>query len=55
MIHKQQKIYMKTIKTHHSQSKIPATMLKAQMNTAFVHRSYISKYNTKTGLACMGD
>ena len=49
MIHKWQKNYNKTIKTHHNQSRRPASILNALINTTLLHRcSNASQYNVKT-------
>ena len=51
---KNRRITLKTIKTHHNQSKRPVTILNAQMTTALLHRcSYTSKYNAKTSFSCI--
>ena len=50
------RITLKTIKTHHNQSKRPVTMLNAQMNTALLRRcSYTIEYNAKMRFSSIWD
>ena len=46
--------YVKIVKTHNNQSRRPAVMLNASINTFSLHQcSYISTYNAKTSLSCI--
>ena len=50
------RIKLKTIKTHHNQSKRPVTILNALMNTPLLHRcSYTGDYNAETRFSCIWD
>ena len=56
MIHKQQKNYIKTSKTHHNQSERPVSMLIAQMNAALLHPcNFTNEYNTETRFSSIWD
>ena len=50
------RITLKTIKTHHDQSKRPVTIQNALINTTLLHRcSYTSEYNAETRFSCIWD
>ena len=48
------RITLKTIKTHHNQSKRPVTLQNALINTTLINRcSYTNEYNAKTRFSCI--